>query len=232
MRYLILALVQTLSEWCWSQRYASPPEDETFITVRIRHCYSTERCFEMIIYFDLYPHGMFCHTNLTVVISTGVFPRTLTLILSGKEKHTLFMIWHRVFDLISIHGWSSIPNERRWEWPMISILSLISLLRKAGTFSRSFAVTWRTFWELSHLFHFTFKIMHKKLWLYWPRFRDTSLRNLCCDSNAKENRICGAQNFLNIKKISRHNVPVTVENPQSSLKTAFIFQIHFAVKLF
>lgn len=36
--HLIWALVQTLSEWCWSQRREGPPEEVTVAEVRTMHC--------------------------------------------------------------------------------------------------------------------------------------------------------------------------------------------------
>lgn len=45
--HLIWALVQTLSEWCWSQRREGPPEEVTVAEVRRMHCWRCETCFVM-----------------------------------------------------------------------------------------------------------------------------------------------------------------------------------------
>lgn len=86
--YLILALVQTLSEWCWNQSCASPPKGETLIKILIRHCHSTERCFEMIRYFDFIHTGCFSHSPHCRHSRWSSSEHSDTC--TGKEKHIIF----------------------------------------------------------------------------------------------------------------------------------------------
>lgn len=91
--HLIWALVQTLSEWCWSQRREGPPEEVTVAEVRTMHCWRCETCFVMTGCLGFfYVWSVNCWTNLAVVIPTGVLPRTLTLVLSEKGGTVLGFI--------------------------------------------------------------------------------------------------------------------------------------------
>lgn len=120
------------------------------------------------------------HTNLTVVIPTGIFPSTLTLVLPGKKKHVILMM----------------------KCYSISILGL--RLDRCSTIDanlRRLVVHY-----FVHCIIFLY-LINSAVWVVWiNKIREWSL--WCSKTWKNSTAVC----------ISRDNVPVTQENPQTSLE--------------